>query len=442
MSLYFLGEGKRKMNEQQELEFPWLASQPILGQQADHRERRGLRLFRRNTILYVIASILLIIGFLSTVLGMSELVTPHVQSSTIVTHKNNSRQPAGSTPQITPTVPSAQNALIVSQVDSLLTKQAAHQQFSGSVLIARDGKVLLSKGYSMADWDHQIPNTSHTEFYLGSTTKQFTAMAILILQEQGKLHVHDRLCSYISPCPSAWEPVTIYELLTHTSGIPQLDDSELSDESPQAWIASYDSVPLAFPAGSHYTYCSVCYQILGYVVEVVSKEPYSTFLQREIFDPLQMKNTSFDSGYYSQPDHAVGYASWQVKAVQLGWAIAPQWSFLFGSGLLHTNVEDLYRWDQALYTNRLISQQSLNAAFTPYVGSQYTGSSYGYGWFIAKAPAPGHRLIWHDGRIDGFRTYIGRHPDDKVTIIFLSNLATLDELALANTLEHIVFAHV
>ena len=430
------------MNEQQELEFPWLTSQPILGQQADYRERKGLRLFGRNAILYVTATILLIVGFLSTVLGMSELVTPHVQPSTIVTRKNNSRQLARSTPQITPTIQSTQNALIVSQVDSLLTKQAAHQQFSGSVLIARDGKVLLSKGYSMADWDDQVPNTSHTEFYLGSITKQFTAMAILILQERDKLHVHDRLCSYISPCPSAWEPVTIYELLTHTSGIPQLDDAELADESPQAWIESYDSVPLAFPAGSHFSYCSVCYQILGYVVEEVSEEPYSTFLQREIFDPLQMKNTSFDSHYYSLPDHAVGYASWQVKAVQLGWAIAPQWSFLFGSGLLHTNVEDLYRWDQALYTNKLISQQSLNAAFTPYVGSQYRGSSYGYGWFIAKAPVPGQRLIWHDGRIDGFRTYIGRHPDDKVTIIFLSNLATLDELALANTLEHIVFAHV
>jgi hypothetical protein len=204
MSLYFLGEGKRKMNEQQELEFPWLPPQPVFGQQANLRERKGLRLFRRNTILYMTASVLLIVGFLSTVLGISELETPHAQTSTIVTHKNNSGQLARSTPQITPTVQSAQNALIVSQVDSLLTNQAAHQQFSGSVLIARDGKVLLSKGYSMADWDHQVPNTSHIEFYLGSTTKQFTAMAILILQERGKLKVHDRLCSYISPCPSAW----------------------------------------------------------------------------------------------------------------------------------------------------------------------------------------------------------------------------------------------
>jgi CubicO group peptidase (beta-lactamase class C family) len=426
------------MNDQQELEFSLLTQQPIFGQQADHRKQRGLRLFGSSTTLYVIASVLLILGPLSAAWGIRALVTPRAQQAAVVVHKNLLLRRSMATPQKTAT---QQSALIVSQVDSLLTNQVAHQQFSGSILIARDGKVLLSKGYGMADWDHQVPNTAQTTFYLGSTTKQFTAMAILILQEQGKLHVQDRLCSYITPCPSAWQPVTIDELLTHRSGIPQLDDSQLSGASLQAWIASYDSVPLAFPPGSHYNYCSVCYQILGYVVEQVSGKPYSTFLQQEIFDPLQMKNTGFDSNYYSIPDHAVGYAGWQVKAVQLGWAIDPQWSFLFGSGLLHTNVEDLYRWDQALYTNTLVSQQSLNEAFTPYVESQYTGSSYGYGWFITKAPAPGHRLIWHDGRIDGFRTYIGRHPDDRVTIIFLSNLATLDELELANTLEHIVFAH-
>jgi CubicO group peptidase (beta-lactamase class C family) len=220
-----------------------------------------------------------------------------------------------------------------------------------------------------------------------------------------------------------------------------LDDSQLSDDSPQAWIASYDGVPLAFAPGSRYSYCSVCYQILGYVVEQVSGEPYSMFLQQVIFNPLQMKNTGFDPKYLSPSNHAVGYAGWQVKAVSLEWTVEPQWSFLFGSGLLYSTVEDIYRWDQALWAHALVSQQTLGEAFTPYFASQYPGSSYGYGWFIAKAPT-GHQLIWHDGRIDGFRTYNGRYPDDQITIIFLSNLATLDELALAKTLEQIVFAHI
>ncbi len=362
------------MNDQQELELPLLTQQPIFGQQPDHRKQRRLRLLGSSTTLYVIASVLLMLGPLSVAWGIKALVVPRAQHETFVAQKKLPTRTSMATPQKTTT---QQNALIISQVDGLLSNQVAHQQFSGSVLIAQDGKVLLNKGYSMADWDHQMPNTAQTRFYLGSTTKQFTAMAILILQEQGKLHVQDRLCSYISPCPPAWKPVTINELLTHTSGIPQLNDSQLSGASPQAWIASYNRVPLAFSPGSHYNYCSVCYQILGYVVEQVSGKPYSTFLQQEIFDPLQMKNTGFDSNYYSLPDHAVGYASWQVTSVQLGWAVDPQWSFLFGSGLLHTNVEDLYRWDQALYTNTLVSQQSLNEAFTPYVNSQYTGSSYG-----------------------------------------------------------------
>jgi CubicO group peptidase (beta-lactamase class C family) len=127
--------------------------------------------------------------------------------------------------------------------------------------------------------------------------------------------------------------------------------------------------------------------------------------------------------------------------VSIGLDVAPQWSFLSGAGLLYSTVEDLYRWDQAISSHMLISQRALDEAFTSYVSSQYIGSSYGYGWFIAKAPFPGHRLIWHDGRVNGFRTYNARYPDDGVTIIFLSNLSTLNELVLAKKLEQIVFAH-
>src|SRR5260370_24138178 len=118
------------------------------------------------------------------------------------------------------------------QINTLLMQEATHQQFSGSVLLAHHGKVLLSKGYSMADWSKQAPNTPHTTFYLGSTTKQFTAMAILILQAQSKLQVHDHICSYIAPCPHPWQQVTIHELLTHTSGIPEFDQSDVSNASP------------------------------------------------------------------------------------------------------------------------------------------------------------------------------------------------------------------
>jgi len=343
-----------------------------------------------------------------------------------------------------PALTNSSSSQLVSQVNSLFSSLVAQDQFSGSVLIAKDGHILLAKGYSMANWQTRMPDTPLTRFYLGSVTKEFTAMAILLLQERGKLDVHKSICVYISPCPAPWQPVTIHNVLTHTSGIPELDTSQLSGASPAAWIASFDSQPLHFTPGSEFDYCSVCYQILGYVVQQVSGMPYSQFMLKNIFLPLHMEATGFDSTlYYNQSLDAHGYDTWKNESDQLGWQMGPYWSFLFASGLLYSNVGDLYRWDQALYTTLLVSQQTLNEAFTSYTsGSLFAGSTYGYGWFIAKSPVPGHRLIWHDGVIDGFRTYIGRYIDDHITVIFLSNLATVDSPVLAQKVQHILFAQV
>ena len=341
-----------------------------------------------------------------------------------------------------PALANSPGSQLASQVNSLFSGLVAQDQFSGSVLIAKDGQILLAKGYGMANWQTRMPDTPLTRFYLGSVTKEFTAMAILLLQARGKLDVHKSICVYVSPCPPPWQPVTIHDVLTHTSGIPELDTSQLSGASPAAWIASFDSQALHFTPGSEFDYCSVCYQILGYVIQQVSGTPYSQFMLKNIFLPLHMEATGFDSTlYYDQGLDAHGYDTWKNESDQLGWQMGPDWSFLFASGLLYSNVGDLYRWDQALYTTLLFSQQTLNEAFTSYTsGSLFAGSTYGYGWFIAKSPVPGHRLIWHDGVIDGFRTYIGRYIDDHVTVIFLSNLATVDSPTLAQKVQHILFA--
>ena len=332
-------------------------------------------------------------------------------------------------------------AQVTTQIDALLTQMTNNQQFSGSVLVAQGGQILLNKGYSMANWDSQTPNTPDTRFYLGSLTKAFTAMAILMLQEQGKLHVQDHLCTYIPNCPVPWQPISLQQVLTHTSGIPQLSDAQLSGTSPEAWIASFNNAPLQFTPGGEFQYCSICYQILAYVVQQVSGIPYTQFIQQMILDPLQMSETGFDvNAYYALSVGALGYESWQVKAVPVGFQTTPQWSWLFGSGLLYSSTSDMYRWDQALYTTKLVSQATLNQIFTPYVNATlFPGSQYGYGWFITQAPLPNHRLIWHDGVIDGFRNYIGRAVDDDVTVIILSNLTTLDAITLGHQIEGIVF---
>lgn len=341
-----------------------------------------------------------------------------------------------------PALTSRLNGQAATQVDALFSRLAQQQQFSGSVLLAAGGKILLERGYSMSNWTRQTPNTVQTRFFLGSVTKEFTAMAILLLQERGKLKVQDSICTYVKPCPAPWSQVTLHDILTHTSGIPELDTSQLVGTSPAAWIASFDNAGLAFTPGSEFSYCSVCYQILAYVVQVVSGQPYSQFVQDAILKPLHMTRTGFDATFfYAQPEDAHGYANWQSEAGQLGWtALDPQWSFLFGSGLLYSTVGDLYLWDQALYTNVLASQKTRDAAFTSYTSnSLFAGSTYGYGWFIAKSPVAGHRLIWHDGVIDGFRTYIGRYIDDGVTLIFLSNLATVDSPTLAQSVQQLIF---
>lgn len=400
-------------------------------------------------------SLVILAGVLTAAMLISLLVfvfdSWHTTLANTAQHKSAERtlpiSQATPTPHATPTLqptPTPQSQLLAAQIDSLFTNLVTQQNFSGSVLIARNGQIVLEKGYSMADWDQQVPNDANTRFFLGSVTKEFTATAILLLQEQGKLDVQKSLCVYINPCPAAWQPVTVHEVLTHTSGIPENSNMPLSDASPAAWIYSFNGYDLAFAPGSQFSYCSVCYQILAYVVEQASGEAYAQFLQQNIFDPLHMQATSFNSqAFYAQPDHATGYASWQAPSDTLGWddvGMTSPWSFLFGSGVLTTTVGDLYLWDQGLDAHKILSQHSLDQAYTAFSStSLFAGSGYGYGWFIGSSPVTGHRLIWHDGVIDGFRTYIGRYIDDGVTIIFLSNLATTDTLSIAHAVEQLVF---
>ena len=405
------------------------------------------RSFRNTTTLVGTISFLLTAVFLfstwntiARVIPLSHtIVQPKSASSSLHLHTRwHSALPRLNMNLIIQTIHDEQFA---SQIDRLLTTEMKERQFSGSVLVARDNRVILSKGYSMASWSRKQANTPGTRFYLGSTTKQFTAMAILILQQQGKLHVHNSICQYISPCPYAWQSITIHEILTHTSGIPGVTDESLSSASPRAWVSSLGAFPLAFKPGSQFSYCNVCYQLLGYVVERVSGKSYSAFLQHAIFDPLQMKNTGFNPGYTSTPNHADGYDAWQNADGLAAWNLSPQWTFLFGAGLLYSTVKDMYRWDQALMHSTFVAQKTLSAAFTPYATSQYAGSKYGYGWFLAQSPIHGHRLIWHDGKIPGFRTYNGFYPQDGLTVIVLSNLASLDEIVLAGEMQKILFAH-
>lgn len=329
-------------------------------------------------------------------------------------------------------------------LDSYLSHLAATGVLSGSVLVEQNG-MLFSRGYGLADIAAHIPNTPQTRFRIGSITKQFTAMAILMLQDSGKLHVQDRICRYIPACPADWQPITIAELLTHTSGIP--DYTNFSDfvatwtqpTTPEELIARFKDAPLDFPPGSVFRYSSSGYVLLGYIIERVSGEAYATFLREHILVPLKMTNTGYDSTHPSLPQHATGYYANYSKPD----AYDP--SVLYAAGALYSTAEDLYLWDQALMMHELVSQQALDAMFTVHIRCPPTGpggcllstdDGYGYGWFIASEPQG--ELIYHVGHIDGFFTYNGFYPERHLIVVVLSNVETTNVLNIGRTLASMV----
>jgi CubicO group peptidase (beta-lactamase class C family) len=344
---------------------------------------------------------------------------------------------------------SGQEPSLTSRLDAFFTTEVKEKVFSGSVLIVKGGKVLLRKGYSMADWRHQLPNTPTTKFHIASLTKAFTAMAILILQERGKLHVQDHICLYVSACPIPWQPITIQQLLTHTSGMTaDLSSTDLIPlqgvpSSPQRNLLVLEKKGLDYPPGTQFSYSNVGYMLLGYLIEKVAQEPFALFLQKNILNPLHMTNTGFTQKDSDVANLATGYSQWQSPI-----AYEPYLSIGFAAGGLYSTVDDLSRWDQALYTQQLVSQKSLDAMFTPYVSVcpefcppsfSFSKQGYGYGWFIGKEAPSARRVIWAPGVVDGFHAYLMRYLDDKVSIIVLSNLETLDP-NLIPKVQKIVFA--
>ncbi|MBV7334832.1 beta-lactamase family protein, partial [Chloroflexi bacterium TSY] len=271
-------------------------------------------------------------------------------------------------------------------------------------------------------------------YRLGSVTKQFTAMAILLLEEQGKLDVQDRVCAYLEACPDGWTNITIHQLLVHTSGIPNFTSMsgfhKLKKEhsTPLQTMAFFKDEPLSFVPGEKWAYSNSGYIVLGVVLEQAAGVPYAAFLQEHIFEPLQMS----DSGYeQSDSELAVGYRG-RSEALFIDMSVP------HAAGGLYSTVEDLYRWDRALYTNELVSDELLDKMFTPHaLIPDSEGFGYGYGWGIGEQFD--RLIVDHDGAIDGFASYIGRYPEEQVVIIILSNDENLHPNIISEQLAQMIF---
>jgi CubicO group peptidase (beta-lactamase class C family) len=307
---------------------------------------------------------------------------------------------------------------LAAKVDAYVKPFLEMKAFSGSILIAKQGRVLLNKGYGMANYELDVPNTPQTKFHIASISKTFTATAILILQERGLMNVRDPLSKYIPDYPNG-DKIMIHHLLTHTSGIPDVNQfleynaKSKFPQTPASLIELFKQKPLAAQPGERYLYSNSNYNLLAFIIEKVSGKGYGEFLSESIFDPLGMKDTAHDGRATALlKNRASGYVPAGVDSLEN----APylDWTMKTGNGSLYSTVEDLYKWDRALYTERILKRSSLAQMFTKHVDN-----SVGYGWFISRRL--NRNVLRMNGRSPGFQGEIHRYVDDDVCVIVLSN---------------------
>jgi CubicO group peptidase (beta-lactamase class C family) len=334
-----------------------------------------------------------------------------------------------------------QGQQLVSRVDEYMDTAVSENKFSGSILIARDGRVLVSKGYGMANFELGVPITPETKFRIGSLTKQFTAMAVMILQERGKWKVQDPVCKYVPECPTAWADVTIHHLLTHTSGIPDLlsfPDFQKTIALPSPvdqTVERFKGKPLEFKPGEKFKYSNSGYVLLGYIIEGVTGRTYEAFLQENIFTPLKMLNTGSDHTELIIKNRAAGYSKRSDALINAPYI---DMSIPTGGGSLYSTTGDLFLWDQALYNKKLIQKSSYEAMLKPYSTTDW-GDGAAYGWFIGKDRS-NRRYMGFLGGINGFAAQIMRYPDQKVLIVVLSNFSFAPVENIERDLADILFS--
>ena len=305
---------------------------------------------------------------------------------------------------------------IETRFDEYMNQTVKLGRFNGYVLVARDGKTVFGKGYGMANFEEDTPVTAQTKFRLASITKGFTAVAVMILQEKGKVNLQDSICRYLNDCPDAWKSVTVRHLLNHTSGIP--DYAAAPDFMAKIslrltideLVGKFKNKPLQFAPGEQFAYSNSNYILLGQIIEKVSNQSFAAFLQENIFAPAGMKSSGYDDNSALLKHRAVGYLKQPDKIVNAPYM---DMSNVYAAGGLYSTAEDLLLWNQALETEKLVSKKSLTEIFTPGNGN------VGYGWFINR---DANRLsIWQGGLNSGFAAAIFRYPEERACVILLNN---------------------
>ena len=306
-------------------------------------------------------------------------------------------------------------------IDSVMARYAVPGGPGASLLVVRDGKVALARGYGLADIEHHVPVTPETNFRLASLSKQFTATAVMLLVADGKLHYDDQVTSLVPGLPAFARGVTVRNLLNHTSGLPDYEDFVPDSQTRQVYDAEVPALishagGLKFAPGTHYAYSNTGYCLLALVVEHVTGQHFADVLRTRIFTPLGMTNTMAREPNTVVPHRAYGYTvdSGGVKLTDQS-----NTSATLGDGGIYANIVDLAKWDRALARHTLVSADQQRLAWTPPALPDTAVTEYGFGWFIGKAH--GTTRQWHHGESRGFTNFILRYPDRRLTVVLLTN---------------------
>jgi len=325
-------------------------------------------------------------------------------------------------------------ASLAARIEAYVGPYVRTNNFSGAVLVARDGQVLFRKGYGLAVREFGVPVTPTTKFQIASVSKSFTAAAIMILEQQGRLRVSDPLGRYIPDFPNG-DRITIHHLLTHTSGIPNVnafpgyEEKSLFPHGLGEIVSWFKDKPLDFEPGARYSYSNSNYNVLAFIIESVSGRSYGEFLAEAIFRPLEMKDTGHRGDARAViPDLAGGYSPRGGEDVER--AADLDWTIKTGNGSLYTTVDDLAKWDRALDGDRVLDADSRRKMFTDYI------DGVGYGWFIRKGAHPSVAI---NGRAPGFSASLERFVEDKSGVIVLSNLYSSITHTISGDIAAIVY---
>lgn len=305
----------------------------------------------------------------------------------------------------------------VGRMDQVVRASADADEFSGAVLVARDGQVLLDQGYGFANREWRIANDGDTKFRLGSLSKQFTAVAVMLLNERGLVDLDAPVKRYLPDAPATWDAVTVRHLLNHTSGVPNFTAfadfaaQKTLPATPASLIARFSGRPLDFQPGEGFAYSNSGYVLLSAIIEAASGETYADFVSENLFQPLGMADSGYDDHDVILSRRASGYT---LTGSGIANADYVDMSIPMGAGALYSTPHDLLKWEQGLFGGRVLNAASMTALTTP------VRNNYAMGLVVSQAE--GRRLVWHNGAIEGFNTYMAYDPADRTAVIVLGNL--------------------